>query len=106
MFIDLKTREEVEAAYAIADEEGSGVLVERFVPGTEHRLLVVGGKLVAANRGDMVMVTGDGKSTVRELIDSQINTDPRRGADRGLHPLSRVIAHRLRRIRWNSHARA
>jgi len=89
VFIDVKTREEVEKAYAIAVDEGSGVLVERSVPGTEHRLLVIGGKLIAANRGDMVLVTGDGKSTVRELIDTQINSDPRRGPTE-LHPLSNI----------------
>jgi cyanophycin synthetase len=87
VFIDVKTREEVEKAYAIAVDEGSGVLVERSIPGTEHRLLVIGGKLVAANRGDMVLVTGDGKSTVHELIASQVNSDPRRGPTE-LHPLS------------------
>ncbi len=87
VFIDVKTREELEKAYAIAVEEGSGVLVERSLPGTEHRLLVVGGKLVAANRGDMVSVTGDGQSTVRELIELQVNSDPRRGPTE-LHPLS------------------
>lgn len=89
VFIDVKTREEVEKAYAIAVEEGSGVLVERSIPGTEHRLLVIGGKLVAANRGDMVMVTGNGTSTVRELIDIQVNSDPRRGPTE-LHPLSNI----------------
>jgi len=89
VFIDVKTREEVEKAYAIAVDEGSGVLVERSIPGTEHRLLVIGGKLIAANRGDMVLVTGDGKSTVRELIDTQINSDPRRGPTE-LHPLSNI----------------
>lgn len=87
VFIDVKTREEVEHAYSIAVDEGSGVLVERSIPGTEHRLLVVGSKLVAANRGDMVTVTGDGKSTIRELIDTQVNSDPRRGPTE-LHPLS------------------
>ncbi|HXE40621.1 MAG TPA: cyanophycin synthetase, partial [Azonexus sp.] len=89
VFIDVKTREEVEKAFAIALEEGSAVLVERSIPGTEHRLLVIGGKLVAANRGDMVMVTGDGRSTVRELIDTQVNSDPRRGPTE-LHPLSNI----------------
>ena len=87
VFIDLTTREEVARAYAIAVDEGSGVLVERSIPGIEHRLLVVGGKLVAANRSDLITVTGDGKSTVQELIDSQVNTDPRRGTTE-LHPLS------------------
>ena len=87
VFIDLTTRDEVARAYAIAVDEGSGVLVERSIPGIEHRLLVVGGKLVAANRSDLITVTGDGKSTVQELIDSQVNTDPRRGTTE-LHPLS------------------
>jgi cyanophycin synthetase len=43
------------------------VLVERFVRGDEHRLLVVGKRMVAANSGETVWVTGDGKSTVAEL---------------------------------------
>jgi cyanophycin synthetase len=87
VFIDVKTREEVEEAYAAAIDEGTAVLVERSISGTEHRLLVIGGKLAAANRGDMITVTGDGKSTVGELLATQINTDPRRGPSE-LHPLS------------------
>ena len=87
VFIDLMTKEEVAKAYAIAVGEGSGVLVERSIQGIEHRLLVVGGKLVAANRSDLITVMGDGKSTVLALIDSQINIDPRRGTTE-LHPLS------------------
>jgi cyanophycin synthetase len=80
VFTNLMTREEVEAAYTAAIEQGSGVIVERFIRGSEHRLLVVGGKLVAAARGEMAAVVGDGKSTINELIDLQINSDPRRGA--------------------------
>ena len=87
VFIDLSTREEIAKAYAIAVEEGSGVLVERSIQGIEHRLLVVGGKLVAANRSDLITVNGDGQSTVLELIAGQVNTDPRRGTTE-LHPLS------------------
>jgi cyanophycin synthetase len=87
VFIELNSKEEVESAYGVALEEGSGVLVERYVPGTEHRVLVVGGRLVAASRGDSVAVTGDGKSTIAELIESQINSDPRRGRTEN-HPLN------------------
>jgi cyanophycin synthetase len=76
---ELMTREEVESAYKLALDEGSGVIVERFVRGNEHRLLVVGGRVVAAARGESASVLGDGKSTVTELINAQINTDPRRG---------------------------
>ena len=80
VFTNLMTQQEVEAAYAVAIEEGSGVIVERFVRGSEHRLLIVGGKLIAAARGETASIIGDGKSTVNELIDRQINSDPRRGA--------------------------
>ncbi len=87
VFIDLTTPDDVRKAYAIAVEEGSGVLVERSIPGIEHRLLVVGGKLVAANRSDLITITGDGTASVQQLIDTQINIDPRRGTSE-LHPLS------------------
>lgn len=84
--LDLMTQEDVEAAYAVAEPEGSDVIVERYIRGHEHRLLVVGGKVVAAARGESAFVTGDGCSSVRELIDTQINCDPRRGTTED-HPL-------------------
>lgn len=77
--LELRTEEEVRAAFPVADAEGSEVIVERFIEGVDHRLLVVGGKLVAAGRGEQVFITGDGVSSVRALIDSQLNCDPRRG---------------------------
>jgi cyanophycin synthetase len=79
--LNLMTEADVAAAYEIASREGdsAAVLVERFVTGNEHRLLVVGSRLVAAARGESLWVTGDGTSTVLALCDSQINTDPRRG---------------------------
>ncbi|WP_310463350.1 cyanophycin synthetase [Sphaerotilus sp.] len=87
--LDLRTREEIEAAYRLAEQHGSEVLVERFIPGEEHRLLVVGGRVVAAARGESAWVIGDGRSTVVELIDSQINSDPRRGTTEDF-PLNRL----------------
>ncbi len=81
VFTNLMSPAEVDAAYAAAVTEGSGVIVERYVCGSEHRLLVIGGKLVAAARGETAKVTGDGESTIDQLIDSQINSDPRRGAE-------------------------
>lgn len=89
VFIDLKTQEEVATAYGVALDEGSGVLVERSLPGVEHRLLVVGDKMVAAMKGDMVSVTGDGRQTVLDLIASQVNSDPRRGTTEE-HPLNLI----------------
>ena len=82
--LNLKTEAEVTAAFAAAAAEGSEVIVERFIPGQEHRLLVVGGKLVAATRGEIIRVSGDGRSTIAQLIDTQVNTDPRRGEEEHL----------------------
>jgi cyanophycin synthetase len=78
VFLDMKTEEDVRAAFPVAAENGDGVIVERFVPGVDHRLLVVGGKLVAATRGEPAMVVGNGKQTIQDLVENQINSDPRR----------------------------
>ena len=80
VFTNLMSREEVEAAYPASLKEGSGVIVERYIRGSEHRLLIVGDKLIAAARGETVSVIADGKSTLNELVDAQVNSDPRRGA--------------------------
>lgn len=77
--LDLRRQKYVEAAYHVAEPEGSDVMVEKFIPGDEHRLLVVGGHVVAAARGEVVSITGDGHSTVAQLINTQLNCDPRRG---------------------------
>lgn len=87
--LDLREKADIEAAYAIALEQGNEVIVEKFIQGLEHRLLVVGDRLVAASRGETASVTGDGQHTVRELVNLQINSDPRRGSDGSL-PLETV----------------
>lgn len=89
VFTDLTGRAEIEAAYRVAREEGSGVIVERCVPGLEHRLLVIGGRVAAAAKGEAASVVGDGRSTIRELVDSQLNRDPRRGTTEDF-PLSPI----------------
>jgi cyanophycin synthetase len=90
VFMNLTARNQMDAAFAGAAQEGSQVMVERFVQGNEHRLLVVGGKLVAALRGEPVNIRGDGEHTVRQLIQLQINSDPRRG-DMETHVLNPVL---------------
>jgi cyanophycin synthetase len=52
-------------------------MVEKFLPGHDWRLLVIGDKLIAAARRDPPLVIGDGTHTVRELVDI-VNSDPRR----------------------------
>ncbi len=91
--LELTLREQVEAAYLLALQEGSEVLVERSIPGEEHRLLVVGDRLVAAARGETASVVGDGKSSIVQLIDKQINSDPRCGEDEAF-PLEPLLLER------------
>ena len=79
--LNLMTQADVEKAYHLASRKGDSeaVLVERYIRGDEHRLLVVGKQVVAAAKGEALWVTGDGAANVIALVDSQINTDPRRG---------------------------
>ena len=79
--MNLTEEHQIKAAYNEALKEGSGVIVERFAKGCEHRLLVVGRKLIAAAAGDAVSVLGDGVHSIRDLIELQVNSDPRRGDD-------------------------
>ena len=75
--VNVATREHLESAYKAAADIGE-VLVEKYLPGCDYRLLVVGNRLVAAARRDPPQVVGDGRHTVRELVE-QVNADPKRG---------------------------
>ena len=75
--VNVATREQMDAAFKAAEAIGA-VMVEKYLPGGDYRLLVVGKKLVAAARRDPPHVIGDGLRTVRELVD-RVNADPKRG---------------------------
>ncbi|CAN7309916.1 cyanophycin synthetase [Pseudoduganella sp. LjRoot289] len=83
--LNLTTEADVHAAYALAARKGGSksVIVERFIAGDEHRLLVVGKRLIAAAKGESLWVTGDGQHTIKQLCDLHINIDPRRGETEG-----------------------
>ena len=76
--IRLTNDEEVVAGFRAAREHSRSVIVETFVTGDDHRLLVVNGELVAATRRTPGHVVGDGVHTVAQLVDV-VNQDPRRG---------------------------
>ncbi len=76
--IHLTNEAEVRAGFDSAAEHSSSVIVETYLTGDDHRLLVVNGELVAATRRTPGHVVGDGVSTVRALVD-KVNQDPRRG---------------------------
>ncbi len=76
--VNITTREHLVAAYNTAVTFRDDVIVERYLPGNDFRLLVVGDKLVAAARRDPPKVVGDGVQTIAQLVE-QVNQDPRRG---------------------------
>lgn len=76
--LDLKTESDVLAAFRLAAVYDSEVIIEEYIKGNNYRLLVIGGKLAAAARRIPPMVIGDGKSTIRELVERE-NVNPRRG---------------------------
>jgi len=76
--INLKNDEELRVGYEKALEHGRSVIVESYIEGFDHRLLVVNGELVAAAKREPGHVVGDGEHTIAELVDI-VNEDPRRG---------------------------
>ncbi|MFC0168906.1 cyanophycin synthetase [Pseudoduganella danionis] len=77
--VNVMTKEHLEKAFHTAREFRDDIMVERYLPGHDFRLLVIGNKLVAAARRDPPQVVGDGVHTVRELVNI-VNADPRRGS--------------------------
>src|SRR6201991_2808182 len=76
--IRLSTEKEVAHGFAVAREHARSVIVETFLEGDDHRLLVVNGELVAATRRTPGHVVGDGEHTIEQLIEI-VNQDPRSG---------------------------
>jgi cyanophycin synthetase len=76
--IHLTDAEQVRLAFTAAREHSRSVIVESFVTGFDHRLLVVNGTLVAVSQRIPGHVVGDGTSTIEQLTD-RVNDDPRRG---------------------------
>lgn len=77
IFIGLQSGAEVHYAFSKARQYNVPLILEKFIPGDDHRLLVVSGKLVAAAKRLPAQVAGDGRSTIEELV-REINKDPRR----------------------------
>ncbi|OGV20076.1 MAG: cyanophycin synthetase, partial [Lentisphaerae bacterium GWF2_38_69] len=76
--VNIKNEEELEAAYYSAKKICPNIVVEQYVEGNDYRMLVINGEFTAVAHRQPPFVTGDGKSTIQELIDI-INADSRRG---------------------------
>lgn len=89
--LDITQWETAERAYDFASNASKtkSVIIERFYKGSDFRVLVIKGKVVAAAERVPAHVVGDGKSTIKELID-ETNRDPRRG-DGHDNVLTRIV---------------
>lgn len=76
--VNINTYEDALEAFHAAKKVSQKVIVEKFITGEDYRLLVINHRLVAAAKRSPAHVIGDGKSTVKQLVD-QVNSDPRRG---------------------------
>ncbi len=78
--INLTEDAQIETAFAEAraQSKSRAILVESFVTGMDHRMLVVNNELVAVAKRVPGHVVGDGKKTIAELVEV-VNSDPRRG---------------------------
>jgi cyanophycin synthetase len=75
---NIQTEEEVRAGFEVTQGFGRKTIVERYLPGADYRLLVVGNRLSAAARREPAQVVGDGTHTVSELVEIE-NKNPLRG---------------------------
>jgi cyanophycin synthetase len=78
--IGITTEEQLRFGFREAQSQAKtrDVIVEQFFAGNDHRILVVGGKMVAVAERIPARVVGDGVSTIRQLV-AEVNKDPRRG---------------------------
>lgn len=87
--VNIADPEDLLVGYELASRICDTCVVEQYIPGSDFRILVIGGKFTAAALREPAFVIGDGQRTVRELIDGT-NKDPRRG-DGHANSLSRIV---------------
>ncbi len=75
---DIKNWDEAVVAFEAAKKYSRKIIVEKFITGFDHRILVINYKFICAAKRTPAAVLGDGKSTIQQLID-KVNEDPRRG---------------------------
>lgn len=91
--IGLGNADDVRRAFAEARQMERRVIVESFVPGHAYRLLVIGGKFIAALQTVPATVTGDGRLSIGKLVE-ELNADPLRD---GVHLFKVPVDDELRR---------
>ncbi len=75
---NINSKEDFIEGFRKAKQVSDKVIVERFIQGNDYRLLVINYKLVAASKREPAKITGDGVSTIDQLV-REINLHPERG---------------------------
>ncbi|PID34913.1 MAG: hypothetical protein CR971_00780 [candidate division SR1 bacterium] len=76
---NISTQEELEQAFEFVKKYGDDIIIQEHIFGDEYRILVVGDKVSLCINRIPAFVMGDGKSTIKELIEIE-NKNPDRGA--------------------------
>lgn len=76
--VNIKNYEDALVAFHAAKNVSPKVIIEKYITGEDYRLLVINNVLVAAAKRSPAHIIGDGKSTIKQLVD-EVNKDPRRG---------------------------
>ncbi len=76
--VNIKNYEDALVAFHAAKIVSPKVIIEKYITGEDYRLLVINNVLVAAAKRSPAHIIGDGKSTIKELVD-EVNQDSRRG---------------------------
>lgn len=86
--INLTEEKQIRSAFLLAKNYSEKIIVEESISGQDYRLLVVKGQLVAAAQRTPPFVEGDGRHSIRGLIE-YLNNNPLRGEGHE-KPLSKV----------------
>ena len=86
--LEVSTREEMKIAFDAARAYSSAILIEETFAGLNYRVMIVGGRMVAASERVLPHVIGDGVNSIRDLIAHE-NRNPLRG-DGHEKPLTKI----------------
>lgn len=76
--VDINSYRKAEIAFTEAKKTSDRIIIEKYIPGHDYRLLVIDHKFVAAAKRTPAHVFGNGKATIKQLI-RELNKDSRRG---------------------------
>ncbi len=91
----ISTEEELKKGFKIARQIARKVIIEEHLIGSVYRGTVINGKLVGVLRGDPPRITGDGTSTITQLIEHKNKNRHPRVKEYVISPLTEPFLKRL-----------